>query len=213
MPVSHELRCIFIHIPRTGGTSIERVLGMFRDWRVENREAMFGLIQSRDLQGKVSITQFLQHASAREVRDLLTPECANYFSFAFVRNPWDRMVSVFCHKDPNLAMCLAAAGIDLQSLSFDQFLGTARAFDHVHLVPQAKFIYDDRGACLVDFLGRFEHLERDFAAVRQHLRIDAELSWHNRSTHGDYRQYYDERRRRVVAELYREDIEAFGYEF
>ena len=213
MPVSHELRCIFIHIPRTGGTSIERALGMFRDWKVENREAIFGLIQSRDLQGKVSITQFLQHASAREVRDLLPPQCANYFSFAFVRNPWDRMVSIFCHKDPNLAMCLAAAGIDLQSLSFDQFLGTARAFGHVHLVPQTKFIYDDRGACFVDFLGRFEHLERDFAAVTQHLRIDAELSWHNRSTHGDYRQYYDDRRRQLVAELYREDIEAFGYEF
>jgi hypothetical protein len=123
------------------------------------------------------------------------------------------MVSIFCHKDPNLVMHAAAAGIDLPGLSFDQFLDQARALTHVHLLPQAKFVCDERGTCLVDFLGRFERLEQDFAAIAERLRIGAELAWHNRSTHEDYRQYYNDQSRQLVAELYREDIEAFGYEF
>lgn len=186
---------------------------MFQDWKVENRTAMFGLIQSADLLERVSVSRFLQHATAREVLALLPPECTSYFSFAFVRNPWDRMVSIFCHKDPNLVMHAAAAGIDLHSFSFDQFLDKAPALTHVHLLPQAKFIYDERGISLVDFLGRFERLDRDFAVVKERLRIDAELPWDNRSSHEDYRNYYNGPRRQRVAELYREDIEAFGYEF
>lgn len=213
MPVSDELRCIHIHIPRTGGTSIERALGMFRDWKVENRTTMFGLIQSADLLERVTVSRFLQHATAREVLALLPAECASYFSFAFVRNPWDRMVSIFCHKDPNLVMHAAAAGVDLHSLSFDQFLGYAREVAHVHLLPQAKFIYDERGASLVDFLGRFERLEQDFAVVKERLQVDVALARYNRSSHENYRTYYNGQRRRLVAELYREDIEAFGYKF
>ena len=213
MPVSHELRCIYIHIARTAGTSIERALGLFHDWRIENRTAMFGLIESADLRERVSVSGFLQHASAREVLALLPSECTNYFSFSFVRNPWDRMVSIFHHKDPHMVMHAAAAGIDIQSLSFDQFLDRARSITHVHLLPQARFICDERGRCLVDFLGRFECLEQDFAAVSARIRINVKLSRHNRSAHEEYRRYYNDERRRLVAELYREDIEAFGYEF
>jgi chondroitin 4-sulfotransferase 11 len=213
MPVSHELRCIHVHIPRTGGTSIEHALGMFHDWKIENRTALFGLIRSPDLLEAVSVSRFLQHATAREVLALLPPECAGYFSFAFVRNPWDRMVSVFCHQDPHLAMQAAAAGVDLPSLTFGQFLDAARSLAHVHLLPQVQFIHDERGTCLVDFLGRFERLAQDFALIKERLGIDADLACHNRSSHEDYRSYYDNHSRRLVEEMYREDIEAFGYEF
>jgi len=213
MPVSHELKCVFVHIPRTGGTSIERALGFFHDWKIESRTAMFGLIQSADLLEKVSVSNFLQHATAQEVWTILPPRCADYFSFAFVRNPWDRMVSIFCRKDPNLVVSAAQAGIDLTSLSFEQFLNIVRTVNHVHLMPQAKFILDVRGSCLVDFVGRFERLEEDFMTIADRLHIAVKLERYNRSVHKDYREYYSGQSRQLVAQLYREDIEAFGYDF
>lgn len=174
---------------------------------------MFGRIQSPDLLQRVVVTHFLQHATAAELRAMLAPECRSYFSFAFVRNPWDRMLSVFCRQDPHMVMSASERGIDLSRLSFDEFVDLAGSVTHVHLMPQVGFVRDEHGNNLVDFIGRFEHLEEDFARIASRLRIEARLEWHNRSVHGDYRYYYSDRSRQQVADLYRDDIEAFSYRF
>jgi hypothetical protein len=65
----------------------------------------------------------------------------------------------------------------------------------------------------VDFVGRFEALERDFATVCRRIGIDPSLPHINRSTHRDFRDYYTPRTKAMVAEAYSADIERFGYEF
>jgi len=186
---------------------------MFRPWYAENLTDMFGMIHSPELREKVSLSVYLQHATAREVRSLLPPDCAGYFSFAFVRNPWDRMVSTFSRMDGHMAWRAFEAGYDLRGATFDEFVEVARVFRHVHLQPQAQILCDENGACGVDFLGRFDRLDQDFAVVAERLGVTVRLERHNSSSHEDYRKHYNDRSRRLVAELYREDIEAFGYEF
>ena len=94
MPVSHELRCLFVHVPRTGGTSIEKALGMGGDVEVEDADLLFGRIRSEQHLARRFGSDFFQHLTLREVRSLESAD-RSYFSFAIVRNPWDRIVSVY----------------------------------------------------------------------------------------------------------------------
>ena len=70
--ISTRHRCIFVHIPKTAGTSVEAALGWFTEY-------------TRGAQ---------DHRSIRKLREAITPdEFCTYFKFTFVRNPWDRVVS------------------------------------------------------------------------------------------------------------------------
>jgi Sulfotransferase family len=214
VPISHTLRCVFVHVPKTGGTSIETALGMFGPWQEENRDAMFGLIHSPELVARGLGSAFLQHLSMPELGALHPRgELAGYFSFSIVRNPWDRMVSVYRRTDPHLLEHAGRLGIQLGGLSFAQFLERSAAVAHAHLADQARFVCDDSDRVLVDSLGRFETLEEDFGAICRRLGIEAPLPRLNTSEREGYRGYYDERTRAFVARRYRRDIELFGYTF
>ncbi len=67
--ISHERRVLFVHVHRTGGTSIQKHL----------KETLFGAENLGP-----------QHSSLIEAKRLIGPEFASYFKFAFVRNPWER---------------------------------------------------------------------------------------------------------------------------
>jgi hypothetical protein len=72
---------------------------------------------------------------------------------------------------------------------------------------------DTKGNIIVDYVGRFESLSDDFDIVCSTLGITATLERHNTSKHRDYRSYYDEETKQMVANHWKEDIERFGYTF
>ncbi len=213
MPMSHDLKCVYVHIPKTAGTSIEKAMGMFDDWRVENTSKMFGLIQSPQIRERIRVTKFLQHLTAAELRELAPDEFHAYHSFSFVRNPWDRMVSIYCNKDPNLIEYAHSRGIDLTNTTFNEFLHKTEELVHVHLIPQHEFIVDRNGNVLVNFVGRFERIFDDFSVVCNKLNIQRVLPYENRSLREDYRKYYDPKSRDHIERRYKDDIEFFGYSF
>jgi hypothetical protein len=170
-----------------------------------------------------------------------------FFSFAFVRNPWSRVVSAYLNKfqSVNVTSARVIAKLrpdrkradltaDVPFREFIEFLarGNPRKFDE-HWRPQHLFLRDMR----LDFLGRFEHLSRDFGWVRERLEIDTPLPHHNPTPYGgqaegqdcvadltaaklkrhgpfpDYRRFYTPRLRDLVGQIYAEDIKRFGYEF
>jgi chondroitin 4-sulfotransferase 11 len=213
MPVSHQLKCVFVHVPRTGGTSIESALGLWGDWRQENTSSLFGMITSPDLKRRLGTTPFLQHLTASELGSVLPREFQRYYRFAFVRNPWDRLVSIRARMDQHMHAVAQSAGLQLGGTSFDQFLELTQNFEHVQLAPQHGFILDSAGDLAVDFLGRFERLATDFTAICARLGLQSALPHRNASKHGDYRPYYDCASRRVVERRYGDDIERFQYLF
>jgi hypothetical protein len=149
------------------------------------------------------------HLTALELRAALPAEVFDsYYKFAFVRNPWDWHVSNYHymvqrpdHPDHELYTSLG---------SFDRYLER-----RIHERPelQSSFVLDRSGEPLVDFIGRHETLGRDFATLCRRIGIECSLPHKNRSSHGDFRDYYTPRTRALVAEAYRKDIEFFGYEF
>ena len=74
-------------------------------------------------------------------------------------------------------------------------------------------IADDSGI-VVDYVGRFENLEADFRVVCERIGLPPlKLPHIRKSCHKDYRRYYDKKTIRTVAEVFKEDIRMFGYEF
>jgi len=80
-------------------------------------------------------------------------------------------------------------------------------------MPQWNWLIDGKGKLLVDYIGRFENLQADFAQVCARLNRQAELPHLKKSEHGDYRQYYNAASIEIVRQWFKSDIEQFGYEF
>ncbi len=120
----------------------------------------------------------------------------NYYSFAFVRNPWDRFVSV---------------SLNLLGMSINEAI-TQRS-QHWAMRPQVDYVNGLDGRQTVTFIGRFENLYRDWSTVCDGLGIVDDLPHLNKSQSPDYRSYYTDRTRDIVAQWYIKDIEMFGYQF
>jgi len=104
-----------------------------------------------------------------------------------------------------------------------------------HVMPQTEMLYDRNGTLLVDFVGKFEHLQQDFDRVCKHLgfedsglphvnssdkksrelrrKVRNSLYRNGESNLRDYVDFYDSESREIVTEMYRTDIENFSYSF
>ncbi len=223
MPVSRVHRAIFVHIPKCGGSSIERALDMHGDYRVEDRERLYGRATSEDLRAIAGSVRYLQHLDVAQLRRALAAtgvreaEATCWKSFAFVRNPFDRLVSAWAGGDPDLRASAREAGIELRGLSFARFVDATIALDHPHVAPQAPFILAPDGTRLVDFVGRFERLSEDFDRVCDLLGFPAvarpRLPHAHRSRHAHYRELFDLRSRTLAMRRYHEDLAIIGYDF
>lgn len=149
-----------------------------------------------------------QHLKAHEIQALmpesLFDEC---YSFGFVRNPWDRLVSGYNyakqtrrHPEHHLVRDMASIS---DYISFRE---------RNHPTTQSALLFDQKEKQLVTKIGRFETLEKDFQEICADLQITAKLCKRNASDRGpDWREYYTERDYNRVAALYSRDIEYFGY--
>ncbi len=214
MPIDRDRGVLFVHVPKTGGTAIETALGLRGDWRIEDRATLFGMIASPDLSASGLGSAFLQHLTLAEAGTVLGG-LDGLFSFAVVRNPWDRLVSLYHRPDPHLVETARAAGIPLGGLGFAAFAERCLAVRHAHTVPQARYVAID-GAIAVDRLCRHETLAADLAAIAPRIGLATPLPRvHPGKTrrHADYRDYYDAALRDAVGRAYAEDCALFGYRF
>jgi len=143
-----------------------------------------------------------------------------YFKFTFIRNPWDRLVSAY----EFLRTGVSPSEYDWEMSEKLQSLGDFRSFvywvrdtnagEGMHLLPQYHYVRTKDDEMGMDFIGRFESFSRDFSKVAERLGIDARLPHLNAapSRYG-YQQYFDSELVDIVGEVYRRDIELFGYDF
>jgi hypothetical protein len=209
MRVSDSNRVLFVHVPKTGGSTIDKIF----DQQVPD---------ARKVQGTP------RHTSYRQLLRI-EPGLADYWSCGFVRNPWARMVSwwamtvdmydraasgheVARHKVENLTRVWGPLGEYRDDFSRFVMEGTANV--PRLRVPQVKRLTAPDGR-RVEFIGRVENFVHDVNVVREKVGLEPveELPRANKSSHGHYSDYYDSQTRDRVAELYESDIEAFGYAF
>jgi len=154
------------------------------------------------------------------------------FAFAFVRNPWDRLVS--CYRDKirdevdgytyftirsGVANCLARFDAFVPGMSFGDFVAAVASIRDEdadgHFRSQHTFVTDEEGKIGVDFLGRFERLAEDFRFVQERIGLPRnDLPWLQKARNGArYTDFYNNETRQIVGARFRQDIEMFGYEF
>ena len=190
--INHKHKFVFIHIPKTAGTSIESLF-------INNAHI-------KDVPGKHNM-----------VRDIGSEFLKKYFSFTFVRNPWSRMVSyyefrikrsfdMYNHGDSFKKWISFLHSSDVKRIDAYQF--------NLAIKNQYEFLINKSNEISVDFIGKFENLQEDFNTICDKIGIPyQELPHENKSKHKHYTEYYDDETRSIVAEKYAKDIEYFGYKF
>jgi len=210
MLVSYDKQFLFIHIPKTAGTSITNSL----DAHASHPE----LLWENRLLAKVGIRvnqvgpwqrkRFRGHCSASDIqRHLPASVYQQLFKFAFVRNPWDLLVSLYNFIPTRMNHRYQKR---VAEMSFAQFVDEWTRRPEIH---QATRVCDRQGKLLVDFVGYFENISQDFATVCNRIGVKSLLSKENRSKHSDYREHYTDELRQMVADRLSEDVEFFGYDF
>ena len=207
MLISHSHRFVFVHIPKTAGTSLTRALAPFSN---PNPDKRFDKIKSK--LGYVSdpASFYLpKHADYRYAEKRLGKEAYDqFYKFAFVRNPWDLLVSYYAYiqkKEDHHRRKKVSPMSDF-SAYLDYEISRNKAF-------QYKMICNEKKEIQVDFVGRFESLASDFDKIADHLGIEASLPHINTSKHRPYQEAYTPELRDRVAEHWKDDIEIFGYQF
>ena len=210
MPCTPDRRLLFIHIPKTGGTSVEQALGLFGDWQLEDQTRLFGLVQSPQLLAHGWGSAFLQHLSWSEIHQHW--DFSQALCFAVVRNPWARFASVYTNTDPHLLQTARGRGLELQGLSFEAFVDATEGLQHAHLRPQREYLCTATGAVAVPQLLRTETLSQDYAALAAAHGLPGPLPWHNRSAAPRrLEQLYDRRTWQRIGERYAADVALLGY--
>ncbi len=199
MPICHKNKFVFVHIPKAAGTTIEKAFNLHGDNTKFNPDTMFG--------------HHAQHLPYNEIINKSPVDVSQYYSFTFVRNPWDRMVSEYMWRKP-LRLKMGS------KFTFSCFVKMVRdSIDSskklcAHYREQSYFILDDNNNSLVDYIGRVETFQQDLYHICDSLKVQRfDPIKENVTRHKKYTEYYDDETREIVAEKYAKDIEYFNYEF
>jgi chondroitin 4-sulfotransferase 11 len=203
MLYSSKRKFIFIHIQKTAGTSIEVALAGITPDAIRKFE---DLPQSNDpLKNR--------HLFASDLKSYFDPVTwESCFKFAFVRNPWSRLVSWYnmCIERPSTPFMRI---VKRETSTFEEFLNLTHLRADRTRSNQADYVTDASGHLIVDFIGRFEQITKDFEIVCKHLQVELKLPHKNQGTSVDYRTYYTDKTRKLVSDRFAVDIELFGYQF
>lgn len=217
--ISHQYRCIFIHIPKTAGTSIEKKLNFFDHLErgVQNHNTIRDIEPEPWVKSARSIFFHYDQPTLvkSSVKKILKPQISQglydtYFKFSFVRNSWSRAFSWYKNviRDENHRRKLSVSS----DCSLKDFL-----LGHKHnwgLRSQLFWLINAKGEIPLDFIGRFENLEKDFAFVCDKIGIeDKQLPNLLVTDRSDYSQYYDQETIDLVYKIYKQEINLFKFEF
>lgn len=186
-------KCIFVHITKTAGTSVAL--------------SLFG--------------ELPYHYTAQQYRVIYGRKSFNdYYKFAFVRNPWDRLYSAFSYlkaggwneQDKKWAAQNLADIADFNTFVL-QWFSPEKLYSHIHFWPQSDFICDRQGRPIIDDLYFFESIKHDYDIIREKISTGSELGHKNAVSKKSYSDIYTPEAIEKVRAIYHQDIKNFSYDF
>ena len=207
--ISHFHQSIFIHIPKNAGQSIERAFLSDLGLTWETRAPL--LLRNR-VNADNNTPPRLAHLTANQyVKLKYIPHdmFRSYYKFCVCRNPWDRAFSLYKYLTD-------------QSKPFAQFVKDdfkKKIYNDLNwfAMSQAKFIQNQNNELLVDRIIRLENLDSEFNDIANKLKLKTKhLDKTNVSQNRkkiNYREAYCKESKRIIADLYEDDIKMLNYNF
>jgi len=177
----------FIHINKTGGSSVEKALNMP-----------------------------LEHKTALEKIEEIGYDVWNRrLTFTVIRNPWDKVVSHYHYRVKTNQTSLSKKSIGFREWLQRAYRDRDPFYydDPKMFMPQMDWLSDSDGNLLVDEIIRFEHLNQEFSVVMKKLGKRVNLPHVKSSKRGNYKSYYDDDAVQIVQNCFEKDIDFFGYTF
>lgn len=199
MPVFDEHEVIFIHIPKTGGTTVLRMFGYYS---VPHEDMFYHIDDSFEY----------CHASAQLIKSKIPDKYSKFYKFAIVRNPLDRLASEYFWKKKDHDI----RSVDASDMTFKEFVKHLYMnFDKIqaqihreksHLIPQSSFILDD-----VEIF-KFENINVCYDMLCKKYSVVKLEEKFNKTEHPDYLNIYDKDTAQMVYDMYYIDFKLFNYE-
>ena len=196
MLVSDSHQFILFHTAKTGGSSLTYELAKYLNPCYEPPDPTKGFMHM----GWQPIHHIdrIQHRPVQECRHTEFWE-PTYFKAAFVRNPFDLVVSAWYDKD----------------VPFEQFV-IKEVASRKNIVSrwgsQYDYLSDHRKELMVDWIGKYEQMDKDWEKFCYMTKIEHNpLKRLNSSWKKPYHEYYNERTYQIVSKLFQKDLQYFGY--
>lgn len=197
--IIHKYKFIFVHIPRTGGTSIETAFG-------------YGFGNPVPEQKHNIVRHYLGHKSFKIAVE------KKYKIFTFIRNPWTRIISYYrwVHSFQGAAHPLYTYA----SGTFEAFVASLPfIIKYVGMVrPQSEFVINTKNEIAVNYIGRYENYLEDWKIISKELGVPNVSLPHvlntKESENKSLEEYYKSLAiRNLIGEVYQSDLDMFGYTF
>lgn len=221
--ISHRYKCIFIHVPKCAGTSIETAMGHYEGFRgrggqdhrsIADFERMISAPVTARIARRARVffrTRLLRKRLRRNPNNRLTvnkEQYRDYYKFTIVRNPWTRAFSFYegIMRDEIHRRNYSTP----QGTTFKEFIKTHAGKGLLR--PQTHWLKSLDGSLNLDFVGKFESLHEDFKWVCADLGISGiELPHILKGSGKNHLAHYDDESIEIIFRIYKEDIEFFGY--
>lgn len=214
MIISSARSFVFVHIPKTGGTALSLAL----ETRAHKDDILIGdtpkaVMRRRRVKKLSARGRLWKHSTLADIEGVLPDgELASMFKLTLVRNPWDRMVSyyhwlkeqTFDHPAVRLA----------QATSFEVFVADPQTRAAMRRSPYGSYMTDSAGREQAALFVRLEAFSEDIAPFETHVGFRISMTRANTSERDpEFRGYYRNETRQIVAEDCAQDIARFGYQF
>jgi hypothetical protein len=208
-PFNQTDSLLFLRIPKNASSSIMEKLGT-RNIVKKYEKKLQESLDKNIYKDFFSAT----HARPHELQSVISSIELDCFSFAVVRNPWDRVVSMYYFSiKKGLANLF---GLD-NDLSFEGFCEVLRSREGDRsFMPVFKQTEWTHGSIEVDEILKFENLSEDFSAmIKNHDIKDMppRLPHHNRTIHKPYRDCFNSNTQKIIKKVFEEDCDRLKYVF
>ena len=204
--ISNSPKFIFIHIYKTAGSSIRSSLSPWAK-QLSREKLLINLLASKALNRIIFKDEQIlwKHAGASEYKQFLGKKYNDFFTFSFVRNPFDWQVSLYEY-------IRKSRGHHLHNFACQvNFKSYLKSFVSETIKTQSEFLTDHSGKLIVNRIGKYENLNHDFSSITKELGLSVTLPHLNRTIRSKCKDYYDDESVDIVLRNFKKDFDLFNY--